>query len=289
MTENQTNTPTRCKYCHSVHIIKYGHYKGVQRYYCIDCHRKFVSSDTIPGMWYPDRKVSDAIYMYYEGFSLAAIRKKMLEQDQDYVSRVSIYNWVQKRTQEVKREMEKTQPSVGGVWVFIETFMPINGKDIWIWDIVDTKTKFLLASTLSEDRSDFDLHSLVEKARERVGKYPEILFHNNRDLILSDKNISEKPARGPYHGNLFIIMNNGKFVRHFQNLLEARSKVMRDLKSIKNAEVFLDGWLVHYNYFKPDPLANYKTPAYSAGLNVPRRETLVRRIEQANAMAGAVN
>ena len=37
----------KCKYCNSPNIIKFGIYKGVQRYYCKDCKRKFVL-DTLP-------------------------------------------------------------------------------------------------------------------------------------------------------------------------------------------------------------------------------------------------
>jgi len=204
----------------------------------------------------------------------------MLEQDNDYISRVSIYNWVQKRTQEVKKEVEKLRPSVGDVWVFIETLIPINGKDIWVWDIVDTKTKFLIVSQLSETRADFDIQQLMEKAWERVGKYPETLFHNNRDLSVLGKKMTREMLTVAIGEKPVAIMNNSKLVKHIQSFLVARSRAMRDLKSIRNAGAFLNGWLVHYNYFKPNPAANNRTPAYVAGLTVPRRENLNRIINR---------
>ena len=36
-----------CKYCQSPNVIRFGTYKGIQRYYCKDCKRKFVL-DTLP-------------------------------------------------------------------------------------------------------------------------------------------------------------------------------------------------------------------------------------------------
>lgn len=42
-----------CKYCQSKNIRKYGLVKGIQRYYCNDCRRKFVSGNTIPKMQTP--------------------------------------------------------------------------------------------------------------------------------------------------------------------------------------------------------------------------------------------
>lgn len=64
----------KCKYCDSPSVIKYGLYKGVQRYYCKECRRKFAGIDRIPKMQYPTSQVSDAINMYYEGMSLKEIR-----------------------------------------------------------------------------------------------------------------------------------------------------------------------------------------------------------------------
>lgn len=34
---------TDCKYCHSKNVIKYGTYKGIQRYYRKDCKHKFAN------------------------------------------------------------------------------------------------------------------------------------------------------------------------------------------------------------------------------------------------------
>jgi transposase InsO family protein len=41
---------------------------------------------------------------------------------------------------------------------------------------------------------------------------------------------------------------------------------MRGLKSIKTARQFLDGWLVHYNFFRPHMSLDDKTPAEVAGI-----------------------
>jgi len=38
-----------CKHCGSKAVVKYGTYKGVQRYYCKRCRRKFKGDDTHVG------------------------------------------------------------------------------------------------------------------------------------------------------------------------------------------------------------------------------------------------
>jgi len=37
----------KCKYCNSPNIVKFGTYKGVQRYFCKDCKRKFKNDDSL--------------------------------------------------------------------------------------------------------------------------------------------------------------------------------------------------------------------------------------------------
>ena len=72
-----------CKLSLSVLEIKYGSYKGIPRYFCKDCKRKFVATDTIPKMQYSTSKVSDVLNMYYEGMSLQEIRRNFIQQHGD--------------------------------------------------------------------------------------------------------------------------------------------------------------------------------------------------------------
>ena len=69
--EMKATSPIVCKYCHLPNVIKFGKYKGVQRYYCKDYKRKFAGVDTIPKMQYPTGQVADALNIYYEGMSLS--------------------------------------------------------------------------------------------------------------------------------------------------------------------------------------------------------------------------
>ncbi|HEY81763.1 MAG TPA: IS1 family transposase [Dehalococcoidia bacterium] len=65
----------RCKYCGSGHVVKFGTFRGVQRWWCKECQRKFVDNRALPGMKTPKEQVASALNMYYEGMSLNAIRR----------------------------------------------------------------------------------------------------------------------------------------------------------------------------------------------------------------------
>jgi len=51
--------------------------------------------------------------------------------------------------------------------------------------------------------------------------------------------------------------------------LQQRTKVMRGLKNIETAIDFVNGWLVHYNFFRPHESLNDRTPANKAGIAFP--------------------
>ena len=96
-----------CKYCQSPHVRKYGLVKGIQRYYCNDCRHKFVSTNTIPKMQNSTKVIADSLNMHYEGMSLNEIRRNFIQQDGNYVSKVTPYNWEKRFTAIAQKEAEK--------------------------------------------------------------------------------------------------------------------------------------------------------------------------------------
>jgi putative transposase len=164
-----------CKYCGSPNVIRYGKYKAAQRYYCKDCGRKFAGVDTIPKMQYSTSKIADALNMYYEGLSLLEIRRNLIQQHNDYISDATIYNWVKRFSKLAIMKADRYKPDVGGVWVADETMVDIDGRNVWFWDIIDTKTRFLIASHMSYTRTTKDAEALMRQAyRRTLAGYPEL-------------------------------------------------------------------------------------------------------------------
>ncbi len=57
---------------------------------------------------------------------------------------------------------------------------------------------------------------------------------------------------------------NTNIIEGFHGTLKDRTKVMRGLRKIKTVRILLDGWLVHYNFFRPHESLGDKTPAQKA-------------------------
>ena len=263
-----------CKYCQSPNVIKYGKYKAVQRYFCKDCGRKFAGIDTIPKMQYSTSKIADALNMYYEGMSLLEIRRNLIQQHNDYISDATIYNWVKRFSKLAIMQAGKYKPEVGGVWVADETMVDLDGKNVWFWDIIDTKTRYLLASHMSYTRTTKDAEALMKQAYKRTGRIPRVIYTDKLRAYLDGIELTFGADTEHRQGSPFDVEDNTNLIERFHGTIKSRTKVMRGLHTVESARLFLDGWLVHYNFFRPHESLGDKTPAEAAKMKFPYKNWL---------------
>jgi putative transposase len=259
----------RCKYCRSDSVIKYGKYKGTQYYYCKACRHKFASTETIPKMQYATSKIADAINMFYEGMSLKEIRRNFIQQHNDYISDVTAFNWVRRFTELAVNEASKYRPNVGDIWVAGETEIEIDGENAWLWDIMDTKTRFLIATHMSRTRTKEDAQILLEKAYNRTGIVPRTIYTTKLRAYLEGIEMTFGSGTRLKRGGSFELANNTNMIKRMQGTIKSRIKVMRGLHTIRSARQYMAGWLVHYNFFRPHMSLKDKTPAQAAGIKFP--------------------
>lgn len=209
--------------------------------------------------------------MYYEGMSLMEIRRNLIQQHNDYISDATIYNWVRRFSKPVIMEANKYKPDVGGVWVADETMIELDGKNIWLWDIIDTKTRFLIASHMSYSRTTKDAQTLMKQAYDRTGKIPRIIYTDKLQAYLDGIELTFGADTKHRQGSPFDVDNNTNLIERMHGTIKSRTKVMRGLHTPESARLFLDGWLVHYNFFRPHMSLDDRTPASAAGIRFPFR------------------
>jgi transposase-like protein len=256
----------KCKYCKSELVRKYGLVNDKQRYYCNNCKHKFVDTNTIPKMKTPTKCISGVLSMYYEGMSENEIRRNLIQQDSNYISNGTVYNWVRRFTDLAIEQTKNYKPKVGGVWIADETVIEIDGKNVWFWDIIDAKTRYLIASHMSFTRTSKDAEELMKQAYNKTGRVPRIIYTDKLRAYLEGIESVFGGDTEHRQGSPFDVEDNTNFIERFHSTLKERTKVLRGLKSIATARKFLDGWLVHYNYFRPHMSLNDRTPAEVAGI-----------------------
>lgn len=256
-----------CKFCGSSNTIKYGKLGDTQLYYCKSCHSKFKDDDTLFHMKTPANQVTSALNMYYEGMSIKSTARNLKQEYGNMPSTATIYEWIQKYTQYAKDSIKNHKPKkIGGTWVADETVIEIDGDNVWLWDIIDYATRFLLATRISRSRTTQDAQILYNKAVRTAGREP--------DKVITDKLASYLDVRygddtEHVRSSPFAVENNTQMIERFHETLKQRTKVMRGLKNIQSALEFMDGFFVHYNYLRPHHSLNDKTPAEVAGIDFP--------------------
>jgi len=237
--------PIVCKHCGSRNVIRYGTYNGNQRFWCKDCKRKFADNDALPDMQTPIEQIGSAVSMFYEGQSLNSITRLQTQIYGSYPSDSTIYRWVSRFTKRAIKDLKEYKPDVGSVWVADETVLKLDkNTKIWFWDIIDAKTRFLIATHISRTRTIKDAQMLMKKAYDRTGKIPRIIYTDKLLAYLDGIELTFGADTKHKQGSPFDVANNTNLIERFHGTLKDRTKIMRGLKNIDTARLFTQGWLL---------------------------------------------
>ncbi len=265
----QTITKTiTCKNCNSKAVVKFGTYKGVQRYFCKECNRKFKADADAFHMKVPLEQVSRALSEFYSGMSVNDIRNILKQEYGYYPSKSVVYKWIVKYTDIAVKKFADYHPKVSSTWVADETMVDIDGeRKVWVYNVIDEATRFLLASRVAIARTTKDAALVMKQAEKRAGTTPKkVLTDANKsyddgiELAFGSKaeHIQTKPFA---HGD------NTQRIERYHGIFKDRSKVMRAFRDVETLIQFNDGFLVYYNFFKPHISLNGKTPAEQGGID----------------------
>jgi transposase-like protein len=222
----------------------------------------------------PAVQIASALSMFYEGMSLNAIRRHLEQTYKNYPSDSTVYAWIVKYTKIAVAAVKGYQPIVGDTWVADETVLKIEGKNTWFWDIIDDRTRFLLASHLSISRTTHDARVLMIRAARRAEKAPKVVITDKLQAYLDGIELNFGAETKHIAAKGLTAQTNTNLIERFHGTLKARTKVMRGMKKRETAKLIMDGWLVHYNFFRPHEGLRNKTPAEKALTRFPFRNWL---------------
>jgi len=275
MTEHKEVTVTSrtitCRSCGSTDTSKYGTYKGVQYYVCKRCGRKSAETDAYRRFRYTKDLMVKAVTYYYNGMSYRGISQSFQDLLKITIPRKTLWEWVVKFSALANKYTLTLKPTLSAVWYADETVIDIWGKRYWFWDIIDTDTRFLIATHLSRTRSDGDALKLFQMAKLRSKTAPKIIITDKLHQYNHAFNktfYSYHPEKSAVHltSQGMDSPTNINLIERFHGTLKQRTKVMRDLKSTQFARVILDGFVTHYNFFMEHEYLKGKTPAQVAGI-----------------------
>jgi len=255
----------KCKYCNSTNVVKYGTHEGIQRYWCKDCQRKFADNKALPEMKTPISHIASALSCYFGGMPLDAVQRHLQQQFGIYYSEMGIYNWVKRFSKEAINRVKDFQPIVGDTFIADETCLKVAGKNIWFWDVIDEKSRYLLASRLSETRTTKDAALVMKEALRKAGKAPKRIITDRLAAYIDGIELVFGADTEHIQSKPFTDVNSTNIIERFQGTLKDRTKIIRGFKNMDTAKLLTQAWLVHYNFFKEHETLGNVPPAVKMG------------------------
>lgn len=263
-----THNEFGCKFCGSLHIVKYGKRKGVQYYFCKTCARKFVFNKGFENMCYDARIVAATLDLYFKGVSLRKIADHLHQFYGLDIDHSTVYRWIGKYSDIIEAYVSTLEPEVGNIWHTDEMKIKFSGEWQWLWNVLDEKTRFQLVSVISQTREIKDARKAFKKSKEVAGKKPHTMV---TDGLASYKDAFRKEFYDHHQSCQHIAdvalqesLNN--VLERMHGSIREREKVMRGLKEDNTPILPMNQ--IYYNFIRPHMGLNGLTPAEIAGVGI---------------------
>jgi len=273
-----------CPYCKSENLIKRGIRKtnlgNKQRYFCKDCNKRFVLD--IKKIKGNEKLLTLAMDCYYKGLSYRDISDQFAQFYGLKLHHETIRRWVLRFSKVLNNYSNKVQPKIKGVWNADETLiLTKRGKDKkkpnsnydYVWNVMDNKTKFLLASINSgRKRSSKEAQKVFTEAYKQNGKIPYQII---TDGFKGYQDGCRKTFRN--WGNerkvkFTSIVGHRKEVNN--NAIESHHTQQKEFhkvrKGVTETQTYQDGFKVFHNYIRKSAKQKL-TPAEKCNLVVPNQ------------------
>ena len=216
-----------------------------------------------------------AVDMYFDGLSYRQTARNMDEYFGRKTDQTSIYNWVRELTRKANAIVQPMKVDGGGVWVADELVVNVGGRNYWLFNVMDSRSRFVLAAYLSPERTTRAAATALGLARERAAKPPRIVktdgLRSYREAVPVAFPAAFPDGRPVQHlvsqGIRAEINNN--LSERLQGTFRDRDKMLRALKRRDTGQEYVDGLVLHYNYFRPHESLKGKKPAEAAGAELP--------------------
>ncbi|MCK4310816.1 MAG: IS1/IS6 family transposase, partial [Methanomicrobia archaeon] len=281
-TDIKISNEIKCPSCSSTNIVKRGIRKtknGIkQRYQCKDCKKKFSVQDGFKYMKNDSKIITLALDLYFKGVSQNAITEHLRQFYDVSVSQPSISRWIRKYTRIISEYVRTLTPDVSGMWAVDEMALKCKGEWNWLWNLIDTESRFLISSMISEGKvRDVDIaRRPFREAKKLTKKKPDIIVSDGlqayKKAVKKEFQANKKYGISrTLHIREIAITNeerNNNKIERLNGTVRQRNKVQRGLKEIPSSRIFIEGFKNYYNFIRPHMSLNGKTPAEVVGLNL---------------------
>jgi putative transposase len=280
----------QCVKCGSIRVVRFGNYNGKQIFKCKDCKSKF-REGLIKKVHYSPETITLTLDLYFSGLSLRKIARTLNNHFDLTLGSTIVYRWIQTFVPQISEYVNTLAPQLSETWHADEVFVKMKGGErvknqdnmAYLWNVMDRKTRFLLASRLSGRRDrDGAIRAFMEASKNAGEGQPERIFtdalggYAGAIEYAFPRNTPEHLAKagiGKPHAN-----NNR--IERLNGTVRERTKVQRGWKTMKTP--IAEGHRIQYNFVKPHMALNGQTPAEAAGIGIEGENKWLTLLRRAN-------
>ena len=129
-----------------------------------------------PGRRFPPEQVGAALGMFYNGMSYKQIAENMEDMfDIPEPSKATVYEWVRDYSARALESMKRHRARTGDEWVADELVVRVGGQKYWLFNLMDTRTRYILAAHLSKYRGASAARDLMRKGAANAVNLPKTI------------------------------------------------------------------------------------------------------------------
>jgi len=266
-----------CEKCDGKNIKKDGvretkNRGNTQRYKCKDCSHRFSIDDGFWKMKNNENKVTSCMNLYYSGMSLRKIQEhlQMFAPKNSHYS--TIYRWIVKYANMISTLTNNLQIESGIELMSDEMEYHRLGEQNWFVDVMDTETRFMVASDYMKSRTIENLTRVLKHGKFATGKQVKIV---TTDGLQGYEKVLKKSFglkthwnhKSPIIHNVVIASERGfnHKIERLHNTIRDRTKIMRGFHgSLESAKAIMKGMEIYYNFVRRHQGIDGKTPSEEA-------------------------
>ena len=211
-----------------------------------------------------------AVDLHFDGLSCRRTAENIGQYFGRDTTQVTVYRWVRELAQKAAEILRPLKAATGDSWVADELVVNVGGRNYWLFNVMDSETRFVLAAYLSPVRTTRAAATALALARERAETAPAEIktdglapYRKALPRAFPTRRVKHVVSKG-----IRAEINNNLSER-LQGTFRDRDKTLRALKHRETGQEYVDGLVLHYNYFRPHDGLDGKRPAEAAGAVLP--------------------
>jgi len=261
----------------------------IQRYQCKECNKRFTLDDGFFRMRNHPKKITASIDLFFGGLSTRKVQAHLKAFFPHNCTNMTVYNWVIKYSEKISKFTDKLKLNVGNELQVDEQAHFRVGEQNWLIDSIDTKTRFVVASSFRKARGQIEIKEVLESAKYKTrGNITTITTDGWKVYTKLVKHTFGyyNFQRGEMFHNVKKGCDNNGFnvpIERFHNNVRDRTKIMRGFHgSVESADTILKGYVVYYNFIRKHQGINCSPFELATDIKLNNPNRWIELIEMSN-------